>query len=83
MPVRLDSRLAADLGLDSLVLVELRSRVENAFGVMVPDRILSGATPAEWLAVLRDVRSTAGLAIPIVARGYAGSSDGRGRGCSG
>jgi non-ribosomal peptide synthetase component F len=66
-PVRLDSRLAADLGLDSLVLVELRSRVEKAFGVMVPDRILSGATPAEWLAVLRDVRSTAGLAIPIVA----------------
>lgn len=29
-PVRLDSRLAADLGLDSLVLVELRSRVSES-----------------------------------------------------
>ncbi len=67
VPVRLDSRLAADLGLDSLVLVELRSRVEGAFGVVVPDRILSGATAAEWLAVLREVGSTAGRAIPVVA----------------
>jgi 1-acyl-sn-glycerol-3-phosphate acyltransferase len=68
VPVRLDSRLTADLGLDSLVLVELRSRVEEAFGVVLPDRILNGATVGEWLAVLRAVRGAAGPALPVVPR---------------
>jgi 1-acyl-sn-glycerol-3-phosphate acyltransferase len=67
-PVRLDSRLAADLGLDSLVLVELRLRVEQAFGVVLPDRILSGATVGEWLDELRAVRGAAGPVIPVVPR---------------
>ena len=66
-PVRLDSRLAADLGLDSLVLVELRSRVEGAFGVVLPDRILGGATPGEWLQVLRAAGAAAGPAVPAAA----------------
>jgi 1-acyl-sn-glycerol-3-phosphate acyltransferase len=65
VPVRLDSRLAADLGLDSLVLVELRSRVEKAFGVILPDHVLDGATAGEWLDVLRAVRGTSGPAAPV------------------
>lgn len=59
-PAGLDSRLAADLGLDSLVLVELRSRVEEAFGVVLPNRVLDAVTAGEWLAVLRAVRGVAG-----------------------
>ena len=46
LPVRLDSRLDADLGLDSLAVVELRSRMEQAFAVLLPDRILE--TVARW-----------------------------------
>ena len=67
-PVRLDSRLAADLGLDSLVLVELRSRVAEAFGVVLPDGILSRVTVGGWLEVLRATRSAAGPVIPVVPR---------------
>ena len=36
-PVRLRSRLDADLGIDSLALVEFRSRVEHLFGVTLGD----------------------------------------------
>lgn len=65
-PVRLDSRFAADLGLDSLVLVELRGRLEAAFGVVLPDRILSSPTAGEWLEVLRAVCGTSGSPVPVV-----------------
>ena len=41
--VRLDSLLDAELGLDSLALVELLSRLEHACGVKLPDRILGTA----------------------------------------
>ena len=51
--VRLDSRLAEDLGLDSLALVELRSRVEDTFGIVLPDTVLAGGTAGEWLAPVR------------------------------
>ena len=59
-PVRLDSHLDADLGLDSLAVVELRSRMEEAFGVVLPDRILGGDTLGDWLAVLRAARGSTG-----------------------
>jgi 1-acyl-sn-glycerol-3-phosphate acyltransferase len=45
----LDSLLDADLGLDSLAVVELRSRLEEVFGVTLPDRVLGSPTPREWL----------------------------------
>jgi 1-acyl-sn-glycerol-3-phosphate acyltransferase len=60
LAVRPDSRLDTELALDSLAVVELRSRVEDAFAVVLPDRILSGGTPDEWLSVLRAVRGGAG-----------------------
>jgi 1-acyl-sn-glycerol-3-phosphate acyltransferase len=63
LPVRLDSRLGADLGLDSLAVVELRSRMEQAFGLLLPDRILDGSTLADWLAVLRAAGGSTGRLI--------------------
>ena len=60
VPVGLDSRLEADLGLDSLAVVELRSRMEEAFGVALPERILGGGTVGEWQAVLEAARDHAG-----------------------
>lgn len=64
--VRMDSRFAEDLGLDSLVLVELRSRVEDGFGVVLPDIVLTGATPQQWLSAVRAARGSAG---PTAAAG--------------
>ena len=78
LPVFLDSRLAADLGLDSLAVVELRSRLEEASGVVLPDGILTGETPREWLDALRAARGRAGPArfrnVRTRARAHAGSS---------
>jgi len=68
LAVRPDSQLGTDLGLDSLAVVELRSRLEDAFAVVLPDRILSGSTPDEWLSMLRAVR---GGAAPPVGAGRA------------
>jgi 1-acyl-sn-glycerol-3-phosphate acyltransferase len=54
--VHLGSRLDTEIGLDSLALVELRVRVEQTFGVTLPDRVLMTAvTPAEWLEAVREV----------------------------
>jgi 1-acyl-sn-glycerol-3-phosphate acyltransferase len=51
--VGLDTRLDAELGLDSLALVELRVRVEELFGVLLPDRLLAtAATPRDWLRAI-------------------------------
>ncbi len=47
--VRPDSLLDAELGIDSLALVELRARVEEVFGITLPDRVLDSPTPEEWL----------------------------------
>jgi len=49
-PVRLRSRLDADLGIDSLALVEFRARVEDAFGVTLADEVFAkSATPGDWV----------------------------------
>jgi 1-acyl-sn-glycerol-3-phosphate acyltransferase len=52
-PVRLESLLDADLGLDSLAVVELRSRLEEVFGVTLSDRVLETPTPGGWLQAVR------------------------------
>lgn len=62
----LDSGLGRDLGLDSLALVELRLRVEDAVGVVLPDSILSADTAGDWLAALRAARTGAAPPIPRV-----------------
>jgi 1-acyl-sn-glycerol-3-phosphate acyltransferase len=51
--VGMDSLVDADLGLDSLALVEFRSRVEEVFGVTLPDRVLDEPTLAGWLDTVR------------------------------
>lgn len=76
---RLDSGFDRDLSLDSLALVELRSRVEDAYGAVLPDSILSAETPGDWLAALRAARSGAAppaapvhAPSPVLASGQAG-----------
>lgn len=44
------SQLDADLGLGSLERVELLARLESAFGVRLPDRVVAEATSPEGLA---------------------------------
>ena len=59
-PVTLDSVLDRDLGLDSLARVELLVRVEQAFGVALPENTLQVAqTPRDLLAALDGVRALA------------------------
>lgn len=49
----LDSLLDRDLGLDSLALVELIARLEQALGVILPERVLTAATtPRDLLRAL-------------------------------
>ncbi len=53
MPVRPESRLDADLGIDSLARVELGLRIEREIGVRLPDdALMQAATPAELQAAL-------------------------------
>ena len=61
-----DSRLDADLGLDSLARIELLHRVEDAFGLRLAEQtLLSIETPRELLGALR---TAAGL--PAAAAGW-------------
>jgi acyl carrier protein len=48
--LRLSSQLDRDLGLGSLERVELLTRLENAFGIRLPDRVASEANTPEDLA---------------------------------
>ena len=50
---QLDSTLERDLGLDSLARVELLARIEQAFGVRLPDDVLGSAqTPRDLLQAI-------------------------------
>lgn len=52
-PITLDSRLDRDLGLDSLVRMELFSRLEKEFGLRLPEKVLMAAeTPRDILRCL-------------------------------
>jgi acyl carrier protein len=63
-PVRLDSRLDSDLGLDSLAVAELLVRVEELFDVALPDESLASVgTPRDLLASL-----AAALSVPVSVR---------------
>ena len=73
VPAALDSRLEADLGLDSLAVVELRSRMEEALGVALPDRILGGGTLGEWQAALEAARDRAGPPVSASRAAVSGS----------
>jgi len=55
VPVRLDSSLERDLGIDSLARVELMMRLERAFDVRLPEHLLATAETARDL--LRAVRA--------------------------
>jgi len=66
MSFGLDSLLDADWGLDSLALVELRARVEEVFGVTLPDPVLGMPTPAGWLQEVRSGRGSDRSAEPRV-----------------
>jgi 1-acyl-sn-glycerol-3-phosphate acyltransferase len=69
-PVRLDSNLRQEVGLDSLGVVELYDRVEEAFGVHLDEEVLATAsTPAEWLeAISRERHATEAALRPAVER---------------
>ena len=53
-PVTLDFRLDQELGFDSLSGIELLMRIEQAFGVTLPEQLLASAeTPRELLRAVR------------------------------
>ncbi|NKN33775.1 AMP-binding protein [Marichromatium bheemlicum] len=52
--IGLDTRLETDLGLDSLSRAELNARLEQGFGVELPDRALLATTVAELLTLVRE-----------------------------
>jgi acyl carrier protein len=53
-PVRLDSSLERDLGIDSLARVELMLRLERAFDVRLPEHLLATAeTPRDLLRAVK------------------------------
>ncbi len=63
--VHLDSRLDRDLGLDSLGRVELITRLEDHFGVGLPERLLAAAdTPRDLLRALKTAGAPVSLAAP-------------------
>ncbi len=73
--VRLASRMDADLGIDSLAFVELRARVEAAFGIRLPDEVFTtAATPGAWLHAVHAARGQASVAEWSGGRVSAGGS---------
>ncbi|MGO4810550.1 AMP-binding protein [Cupriavidus sp. 2MCAB6] len=74
MPVSLDSTLEGDLGFDSLTRVELLTRVEQRFGVSLPEQVLAQAdTPRALLRALlaaKDLPPGTGGTLPRRARPF-------------
>lgn len=65
-PVRIDSDLVREVGLDSLSIVELFDRVERAFSVRLPEEVLATATtPADWLRAVFLARERSGKTCPV------------------
>jgi acyl carrier protein len=59
--VSLDSDLAEELGVDSLAVVELQDRLEEAFGVTLSEDVLAtAATPGDWLRAVHEARGSRG-----------------------
>jgi len=66
-PVTLDTSLDGELGLDSLGRVELFARLEQEFGVSLPENLLTAAeTPRDLVRALPDAES--GSATPRRSR---------------
>jgi 1-acyl-sn-glycerol-3-phosphate acyltransferase len=64
--VRLDSRLDRDLGFDSLGRVELITRLEDHFGVGLPESVLAAAdTPRDLLRALKTAGAPISFASPV------------------
>lgn len=68
-PVTLDSSLDRDLAFDSLGRVQLLTRIEQAFDVTLPERVLATAdTPRDLLREMLGARGAAeAFAAPVVA----------------
>ncbi len=74
--VTLDTRLEADLGLDSLGRAELVSRVERALDCRLPDEALLAATPRDLLALAGAASGASGMPDPGPVRPAAAPSAG-------
>jgi len=66
--ISLDTPISTGIGLDSLAVVELRSRVEQAFDVVMPGEVLAAGTLRDWLAVIRAAQQGAGPVPEATAR---------------
>ena len=76
--VRLGSRFDTDVGFDSLAMVELVGRVEQRFGVALPDGVLASAeTPRDLLRSIEGAgpRLSRGPLAPAAARPAAPRAD--------
>jgi len=81
-PVKLDSLLERDLGFDSLARVELLARVEQTFGVSLPEQVLLTAeTPRDLVRAVQGCTSVPHRDVPMPQAHD--SRDGGGRTASG
>ena len=66
--LQMQSRLTADLGLDSLSTVELCDQLETQFDISLPDEVfLTNETPRDWLRSIRSAKGESVLQYEPVA----------------